>query len=384
MNNNTNLKYYLPVFMSFYIMGFVDIVGVATGYVQKDFGLSDSVAQILPMMVFIWFALMAIPTGIFQDRKGKKITVNIGIILTGVGMLIPFLHYTYTTVLIGFALLGIANTIIQVSANPLLIDISSKGNKAANLTLSQFIKAIASMLGPIITAALARYTGDWKLIFPIYAVISVFGFIWLNSIKIEKTHEEKSPATLKTVFNLLKNPFILVMIFAMFLIVGFDVSMNSNIARFLTTSFSVDIDTASIGISVYFASLMTGRLSGSFLLRVIKPNIFLVVSTIITLIGLLGLTIASNFNIALIMILIAGLGFSNIFPILFAIIVENKPQYANELSGLIIFAVSGGAIIPPIMGMIRQNFGVTASIFVLIACILYVSYASYRVITKKN
>ncbi len=168
--------------MSFYIMGFVDLVGVATGFVKKDFGLSDSMAQLLPGMVFIWFALISIPTGIFQDRKGKKFTANLGMSVTAIGMLIPFIHYTYLTAILGFMVIGIGNTILQVSANPLLLDISAKGNKAANLSLSQFIKAIASMLGPAIAAGLASFAGNWRLIFPVYAGLSFIVVLWLYKI----------------------------------------------------------------------------------------------------------------------------------------------------------------------------------------------------------
>jgi fucose permease len=382
--SKTSLKIAVPVFMSFYVMGFVDLVGVATGYIQADFQLSDSVAQLLPMMVFLWFALMSIPTGILQDRKGKKFTVNLGMLLTALGTIIPFLHYSYVTAVIGFMILGIGNTILQVSANPLLIDISPEGSKAANLSLSQFVKAIASMLGPIITAAMARYFGDWKLIFPIYAALSLLVVLWLKSVKVEEKRPEKEPATLASAFRLLKNPFILAMIFGIFLIVGFDVSMNSNITNFLRDRFTIDIETAAIGISIYFASLMVGRFSGTFLLRITKPESFLVVSSIVTLAGLAGIILAPSYMIAYVMIFIAGLGFSNIFPIFFAIIVEHTPKYANELSGLIILAVSGGAVVPPIMGLMSQYFGVTASIFVLVACILYVGYATLLAVKQSK
>lgn len=162
----------LPIFMSFYIMGFVDIVGVATAYVKEDYGLSDSMAQLLPSIVFIWFALFSIPTGIFQDRMGKRFTVNLAMIITGIGMLMPFMYYSYPTVVLAFMVIGIGNTILQVSSNPLLLDNSSASRKAANLSLSQFIKAIASMLGPIIVASMAKYTGNWKLVFPLYAILS--------------------------------------------------------------------------------------------------------------------------------------------------------------------------------------------------------------------
>jgi len=382
MKKQNTLKYFLPVMLSFYVMGFVDVVGVATGFLKKDFGLSDSVAQLLPFGVFIWFALLAIPTGVFQDRKGKRLTVNIGMLITGIGMLIPFVYYSLPTAIIGFAVLGIGNTILQVSANPLLLDISPTESKAANLSLSQFVKAIASMLGPIIAASLALYTGNWKLIFPIYAFISVIAVLWLRSVSIEETKTNKPPATLKSVFALLNNRFILIMVFAIFFMVGFDVTMNTSIANFLSNRFGISIETASFGISIYFLALMIGRFLGAILLRKINTKIFMVISTILSFIGLIGLILSDNLLLTQIMIFIAGFGFSNIFPIMFAIIVEKKPEYANELSGLIILAVCGGAIIPPISGVLTQFFGITASIFVLLFCIIYVAYATYYTIKK--
>jgi MFS transporter, FHS family, L-fucose permease len=382
MEKKNSLKQFLPVIFSFYVMGFVDVVGLATGYIKKDFGLSNGVAQILPFMVFIWFALLAIPTGVFQDNKGKRLTVNIGMAITGIGLLIPFFYYSLLTAIIGFAVLGIGNTILQVSANPLLLDISSDEGKAANLSLSQFVKAIASMLGPIIAAGLALYTGNWKFIFPVYAIISFASALWLNSVRIEESKPDKERATIRSVVLLLKNPYILIMVFAIFFIVGFDVTMNTSISNFLTNRFSISIESASLGISIYFASLMAGRFIGAFLLRKVDAKLSLIVSTVITLIGLIGLIISHDLLFTRILIFVAGFGFSNVFPIMFAIIVQRKPDYANELSGLIILAVCGGAIIPPIAGLLSDLFTVTASIYVLLACIGYVAFATYFAIKK--
>jgi fucose permease len=380
MKQKNSLKLFLPVIFSFFVMGFVDLVGVSTAYGKQDFNLSDKVAQLIPFMVFIWFALMAIPTGIFQDRNGKKLTVNIGMVLTGIGLLIPFVYYSLPTALFGFALLGIGNTILQVSANPLLIDISPKDAKAANLSLSQLIKAIASMLGPVVTAGLALYTGNWKLVFPVFAAVSILSALWLNAVKIEESKPEKAPATFKSSFALLKNPYILITVLAIFFMVGFDVGINTNIATFLTARFSISIESASMGIVIYFASLMTGRFIGAVLLRKINIRVFMAVSTLLSLAGLIGIIFSDDLLLTRILIFVAGFGFSNIFPIMFAIIVEKKPAYANELSGLIILAVSGGAIIPPVIGLLTDMFGPFAAIYVLIFCILYIAYATYYVI----
>ncbi|HOW21654.1 MAG TPA: MFS transporter [Tenuifilaceae bacterium] len=382
MNSKHSLKITLPIFMSFYVMGFVDLVGVATGYVKQDFGLSDSLAQLLPSIVFVWFALFSIPTGIFQDRMGKRFTVNLAMIITGIGMLLPILSYSYLSTILAFMIIGIGNTILQVSANPLLLDTSSDENKAANLSLSQFIKAISSMLGPIIVAALARYTGNWRLVFPIYAAISFLSAFWLYSVKIVEVKPDKEPATLKTVFSLFKNPFIVTMILAIFFIVGFDVSINSNIANFLKSKYAISLETASLGISVYFASLMAGRFLGAILLRKVSSKTFLNASVVLTVLGLVGILLSPVLGVTWVLIFITGFGFSNIFPLIFALTIERKPEYANEISGLIIFAVCGGAVIPPIVGILTDALGVSSIIYVLLACVVYVSYATYYLTRK--
>lgn len=385
MVKQNSLKYVAPVLLSFYVMGFVDLVGVATGYVKKDYQLSNTVAQLLPLMVFLWFALISIPTGIFQDRRGKKITVNLGMVITGIGVMVPFIHYTYFTAILGFMILGIGNTILQVSANPLLLAISSEQSKAANMSLSQFIKAIAAMLGPVIITALVKYTSNWRLIFPIYAALSALSVIWLYSVKIEEFKLEKKPATFGSVLALFKKPFVIVMIVSTFLMVGFDVGINSNIANFLKTRFSISLESASLGISIYFASLMAGRFLGAIFLRKINPYKFLTWSIIITLIGLAGLIISDNITVSRIMIFVAGFGFSNTFPIIFSLIVGRMPEYANELSSLIILSVVGGAVIPPIMGLISDNISVRACLYVLVICVLYVGFATwYAIRTSKK
>lgn len=368
--------------ISFYIMGFVDLVGIATGFVQKDFELSDSIAQLLPSMVFIWFALISLPTGIFQDRKGKKLTVSLGIFLTALGLAIPFLYYTYPTVILGFCLLGIGNTVLQVSANPLLIDISTKETQSANLSLSQFVKASAALFHPIIIALLVRSFGDWKLIFPIYAVVSALVAFWLLSLNVEEKQSTKPPATFSSALSLLKNKMVIILVIGIFLIVGFDVGMNSNIAIFLISRFNIELATAGFGISVYFGSLMAGRLLGGILLRYISERNFIIASISLTLLGLAGIIFSQDLTLTWIMIFVAGFGFSNLFPLLFSIAVAKMPEYANEVSGLIILAVSGGAVIPPIMGFVNQKLGVVAAILVLVACILYVAYAAMYMINK--
>lgn len=367
-----NIGKILPVFLTFIIMGFVDIVGVSTGYVQKDFQLSDALAQFIPSMVFIWFFVFAIPVGVLQDKIGKKKMMNIGLGITFFGLLLPFIDYSFLMVLIAFVFMGIGNTVIQVSANPLLQEVTSKDKLSSVLSLSQFVKAITSLLGPIIATYMAVAYGDWRLVFLVYAAVSLLSVIWLSATPITETIKSEAPASFRSCLSLLKNKFVLALVIAIFLIVGADVGMNSNIQGFLMNLHGLTLENASYGISVYFTALMISRFVGAILLQFFESKFFLVSTTILALAGTLLLLFSTSATVAYVAIFIVGLGAGNLFPLIFSIAINNMPTRANEISGLLIMAIVGGAVIPPIMGAVRSSMGATGGILVLIVCFVYV------------
>jgi MFS transporter, FHS family, L-fucose permease len=381
-NSEIGLNKTLPVFMTFIVMGFVDVVGVATGYIKKDFQLTDSVAQFLPSMALMWFFLMSVPSGILQDKYGKRNMLNIGMAITGVGMMVPFFHYSFPVMLAAFILLGIGNTIVQVSANPLLHDVAPHDKYSSYMSLSQFVKAICSLLGPIITTGMVAIFGNWKLVFAVYAITSFLSVLWLFMTKIEESKSRQEPATFKSCFSLLKNPFIAFMALGIFMLVGSDVGMNSNIANFLNIRHGLNLEQASLGISLYFTALMIGRFIGAVLLNWFSSRKFLVGTALISLISLVVMMIAPSLLIARIAIFMVGLGSANLFPLIFSIAVEKMPERVNEISGLLIMAVSGGAFIPPIMGAVSTSFGVIPSFFVLVICMIYLLSAGIYSLKK--
>lgn len=363
-------------------MGFVDVVGVATGYIKHDFQLTNSVAQFLPFMALIWFFLFSVPTGIFLDKYGKRNMLNFGVGLTFMGMLVPFIHYSFPIMLFAFILLGIGNTIVQVAANPLLRDVVPFEKYPSYLSLSQFVKAISSVLGPIITAAMASLFVNWKLVFAVYAITSLISVLWLAFTPIEETKFNHKPATFKSCFGLLKNPFVAIMALGIFVLVGSDVGMNSNITNLLSVKHGLNLEKASLGISIYFAALMIGRLLGAILLNWISPQKFLIGTSIFALLSLVLMLIVTSHIIATVAIFMVGLGSANLFPLIFAITIERLPDRTNEISGLLIMAISGGAFIPPIIGIVSTMFGVVPSFFVLILCMAYLAWVGIYSLNK--
>ncbi|MEN9907246.1 MAG: hypothetical protein RLZZ540_387 [Bacteroidota bacterium] len=367
-----NMSKTLPVFLSFIVMGFVDIVGVSTGYVQKDFQLTDTIAQLIPSMVFIWFFVFSLPVGILQDKIGKKKMMIIGTIITLIGLVLPFLSYSFTMILIAFVFIGIGNTIIQVSANPLLQEVINKDKLPSFLSLSQFVKAITSLLGPIIATYMALSYNDWRLVFAVYGIVSILSILWLSATPIDELIKADVPATFKSCLSLLNDKFILVIVIGIFLIVGADVGMNSNIQGFLMNLHGITLENASYGITIYFTALMISRFAGAILLQFVKPQFFLISTTFLAILGTLLFFFSPSSSVAFIAIFIVGLGAGNLFPLVFSIAISNMPTRANEISGLLIMAIVGGAIIPPLMGYVRTNMGDGSGIIILLACFLYV------------
>ncbi|MEH6658991.1 MFS transporter [Leeuwenhoekiella marinoflava] len=376
-----NLKVILPVLLCYIVMGFVDIVGVSTGFAKRDFDLSPEMAQLLPSMVFIWFFILSIPIGIVQHNLGKRKVLLFGILFTSLGMFLPFVQYSYAMLLACFVCLGIGNTIIQVSSNPLLQDVVLKEKFSSYMSLSQFIKAISSLLGPIIVTFFVTQYNDWKLVFLVYGFTSILVGLWLMLTSVEES-SSAFKATFGSTLSLLKEPFIAAMVLAIFLIVGLDVGINTNIQNLLTQRFDISLEEASLGISLYFTALMITRFLGAILFSKIDNLKFLYWSSALTAVLLVGLILTPSSMAAYILLFLVGISSGNLFPLIFSITVNKMPQRANEISGLMIMAVVGGAIIPPLMGLVNKFFGVQLSFVLLVIAAGYV-FATYFII-KNN
>ena len=104
---------------------------------------------------------------------------------------------------------------------------------------------------------------------------SAVAVLWLYLTNIEETKSGHDAATFKSCFSLLKSRFIVLMVLGIFVLVGSDVGMNSNIANFLQNQFGLTLERASLGISLYFTALMIGRFSGAVILNWISARRFL-------------------------------------------------------------------------------------------------------------
>ena len=369
---------FIPVLATFFVMGFCDVVGIATSYLKQDFALSESLAGFIPSMVFIWFLFLSVPAAILMNRIGRKTLVQVSNVITFVGMLIPFFVYNFASSMVAFILLGIGNTLLQVSLNPLLTNVVKGERLTSCLTGGQVVKAVSSFCAPFLALAATAAFGNWKYLFTIYAAITLLSFLLLEVTEIPKEAESGKATSLKEAFGLLGDKTVLLFFLGIFFIVGVDVGTNTVSAKLLIERCGMDVEKASLGASVYFICRTVGAFLGTFLLarmddiKYLKINLFLAV-----------VSMAFLFFVRpawAILACIGGIGFfcSSVFSVLFSQALKARPEKANEISGFMITGVCGGAVIPPLMGLATEWVGnQRGSLLVITLCLAYLVWCAF-------
>ena len=387
----------LPVFFAFLCMGFGDVVGPMVSLAKESFSLSNFMAQSLPLTGLIMFGLLSIPLGLFQDRKGKKYLLVMGLIVALIGLIMPIISGMYGPVvkfdpssnlkfyiiLFAIFLLGAGATILQVSGNPVMRDVSPEGKYSSNLSLGQSIKAIGSSMGFLLPPLLAVPLGlDWTILFPIYAGLILVTLIWILATPIhEKRDLNSKPSTLEGCLKLLGNRHISIMVFSIFLYVGAEVSMSSGVPILLKEKYGLENFSLLVAWSLFFLPILLGRFAGAIILRILSPKKFLVITVLLAFLGILMMFTGSK-ELSFCGIILVGLGFANIFPLIFSITVEKFPERTNEVSGLMVTAIVGGALIPPLMGLIADRTSVLTGFAVPLVCISVIVYTAFMNLKK--
>jgi putative sugar transport-related, membrane protein len=388
MDKKMNLAHIIPVLMSFFVMSFIDLVGTGVDELKKEGSIPAHILQLIPFVAFIWFFFLSVPIGLWQDKIGKKKVLLYGIIITAVALFIPIFGNTLPVILTAFSLIGIGNTILQVAANPLLVDVVPQERASSMLSFSQFIKAIGSMVGPFIAAKVGPFLaqsfgmageGEWRFALYLFAVVSVLTAFWLSSVKINesKKADDAKKTSFSSCIQLLGNRFIALMVLGIFFVVGIDVAMNSNIGTYLIDKISIDEGAAKYGKSIYFFAKMLGAFLGAILLTKISAKKFLIGSAWLSIFTFIVLIFVPNELTAWVLIFLIGLGIANIFPLIFSIAVEKKPEYSNEISGLMMMAISGGAFLPFVVGLTMSKISLETGIFVLLISTAYLLFLGY-------
>ena len=354
----------------FFAMGFVDLVGIASNYVKADLGLNDSIANTMPSLVFFWFLIFSVPTGVLMNKIGRKNTVLLSFVVTIISLLLPIFAENLPLMLVSFSLLGIGNALMQTSLNPLVSSLV-KNNLASTLTFGQFIKAIASFMAPYIamwgaTQTIPSLGLGWRVLFPIYMVIGIVASLLLAVTAIPKdamddaaqNDEQKSIGRdYVDTFKLLGNRYILFCFFGIMCHVGIDVGTNVTAPKLLQEYAAMTLNDAAFATSLYFIFRTVGCLTGSLFLRMLKTRTFFIIS--VTMIALsmgcmfIGAAVGNHISAKWILycgIALVGYGNSNVFSMCFSQAMLYLPEKKNAISGLMIMGLFGGTVFPSLMG----------------------------------
>ena len=382
-NRKSFLLQIMPVMLCFFAMGFVDLVGTASNYVQKDLGLTDAQANIFPSLVFFWFLIFSVPTGMLMNRIGRKNTVLISLVVTAVSLAIPAFGDNYWIMLLSFSLLGIGNAIMQTSLNPLVTNLISSDRLASTLTFGQFVKAIASFLAPVIaawgaTTVFPTFGLGWRALFVIYAVISFLSISLLAATPIEEERPDKASGV-KECLRLLGRPFILLCFLGIMCHVGIDVGTNTTAPKIIMERLGLPLEEAGFATGIYFIFRTLGCFLGAFILRSVSPKAFFGASVAMMLAGMAILFAGQSLTPLYIGIALIGFGNSNIFSVVFSQALLSSPLEKNEVSGLMIMGLFGGTVFPLAMGYAADAVGQSGAVAVMTAGVAYLLYYTLRI-----
>ena len=377
----------VPVMLCFFAMGFVDLVGTASNYVQKDLGLTDSQANLFPSLVFFWFLIFSVPTGMLMNRIGRKKTVLISLVVTAVSLIIPVAGDSYLTMLAAFSLLGIGNAIMQTSLNPLVTNLISGDKLASTLTFGQFVKAIASFLAPILaawgaTTYLPTFGLGWRVLFAIYAIISILSISLLAATPIEEERPDKASGVGQCL-RLLGRPFILLCFLGIMCHVGIDVGTNTTAPKIIMERLGLPLEEAGFATSIYFIFRTAGCFLGAFILRSISPRLFFGLSVLMMLVAMGMLFVCHSLTALYIGIGLIGFGNSNVFSVIFSQALMSSPSEKNEVSGLMIMGLFGGTVFPLAMGFAADAIGQAGAVAVMTVGVIYLMYYTMKIKTIK-
>ena len=366
----------IPVMLCFFAMGFVDLVGIASNYVKEDLNLNDATANLFPSLVFFWFLIFSVPTGMLMNKIGRKKTVLLSLIVTVVSLLLPIFGETFGIMLVSFSLLGIGNALMQTSLNPLVSVVTSGKNLASTLTFGQFVKAIASFMAPYIAmwgavATIPDLGLGWRVLFPIYMIIGVFATIFLAGAPIEEEKMEGKASGFVDCFKLLGKPIVLLSFIGIMCHVGIDVGTNTTAPKILMERLGWTLNEAAFATSLYFIFRTIGCFTGTVFLRMMKPRVFFTISIVMMALSMAGLFFGESKMMLYIAIALVGYGNSNVFSIIFSQALLSVPEKKNEVSGLMIMGLFGGTVFPLIMGVASDAIGQIGAVLVMAVGVLY-------------
>jgi fucose permease len=380
----------LPMLLAYFVMGFMDVVGIATSYLRADFTgrMANEYFGFLSSVFFLWFLVLSIPTAMLMNRIGRKNTVLVSMAFTVVGVMLPYIYYSFTSTLVGFALLGIGNTILQVGINPLISNVVQGGQMTSTLTVGQVFRAVCSLSGPFIASLAAEWLGNWRVVFLVYGIVTVLTAVWLAATPVER-EPRQTTTSFRAAFSLFADRRVKWLFFGMMAFLAMDIGINTEAPRLLMERLGLDasltesVNRTSHAAMPYFACRMAGAVAGAFILARVDALKYFRVNVLVMLGAVVGLIFVGSETVILALIGVIGLCMSSLFPVILSLAMQAQPARANEVSGLMITAICGGAVVSPVMSYaVKWGGSELWAVGVLVLVVLFLNLTATRLRLK--
>ncbi len=368
-----------PILAGFFVMGFGDIIGTVMIQVKADCAAhADTISWLMPIFAYVWFLVISIPTGILCGRLGRKNTVMLSLAVTTVAMFVPLAASAdrWWLYIVAFALIGIGNTIIQAALPALMSNVVAKEQLTSRISLGQFVKALCAALTPIFVYLTATALGNWKLLFPLYGLLTIICAIWLLLTKIpdERQSPQASrtpPTSFVSCISMLKHPYVLAMTIGILFAVGADVGFSVAIPEYLMNVYKVDLNRAGMGPTVYFVAKTIAAFLGAIVFAKISAAKCFPWCMGLGMAATAAILLAGSPLAFLCCVFVVALMTANSFSMCMGLAIDKVPEKTNEITALMVMAIVGGGIISAILGVAQRAFGAPGIVAVLLVCIGY-------------
>lgn len=376
------------MFGAYFTFGSVlNVVGVVIPILIRQYQLSLFAGGLLAFAFFISFGVFSIPAGLIADRIGSKPVVVGGVILMGIGCGVIPLTSGYIAITICAFVVGSGVAFLQTAGNPLIGLLDRRENYHRNLTLTIGFCGIGAFVGPFCLSALLAHGQPWQRLYAGYAVICgllALSFLLKKFPSVAVSGSER--IRVKEILRLLGHPISITYFFAVFFYVGAEVGTASWIVKFFQQVHHLAGESGggqslvissfptlpALTVSLFWGLQGVGRLTSAPGLKKLGPRWMLRVYALGAIVSLLIAAFSPWVMVSAAGFVGCGFFTSVLITLLFSGAIQTFKQSQGAISGLLVTASIGGAIIPPLVGLIGDHFGLRLAMLLPVLAFGYV------------
>lgn len=382
----------------FFMWGFArSILDVLNKHFQEDYGVSMGQSALIQATTYVGYFLMAVPAGLFINRRGYRKGVVLGLLFFSIGSLlfIPSEYImSFNAFLMSLFVIGCGLVVLETAANPYVTELGSRETAASRLNLSQSFNGLGCILGPAIVGSML-FSSDGEEAVPVAVPYAAMGIIVLlaaimfckvqlpeiNQPRTSMQAKEESSGNIMK--RLVKNKGFMLGLFALFCYEIAEISINSFFINYVTYDGWMTPRTASFVLAFGGLGLfMTCRVIGSWVMSKIAAERVLLFCAVMTVVGA-ALTTA-NAGVLSKAGLFACYAFEAImFPTIFSICIRGLGSYTKIASSFLMMTPLGGAVGTLSMGFLADMTSMSTAFLIPVTGYSVVLIYSYMVVQKR-